>query len=179
MSTEYLNNKAFETIIIKFQESKRNRQKYKILKKDHDIQSAVFALNKMSLKTPDWLTKENHVKIEEEYLEAQSILAEAFYTLSQNIVRYAKFSNIDEDDAVQEGVLICFERAEKFDPEKGKAFNYMTTCILNHFRQLWRTAKNYNELKKKYKEIFQATIDSAMLPRRKEKKVNYNPNNLR
>jgi DNA-directed RNA polymerase specialized sigma subunit len=77
-------------------------------------------------------------------------LAVAFFTLSENIVRYAKFQLIDADDAIQEGVMICFDKIDRFDPRKGKAFNYMTTCILNHFRQLYRTARNYNELKRKY-----------------------------
>ena len=61
---------------------------------------------------------------------------------------------------------------EKFDPTKGKAFNYMTTCILNHFRQLWRTAKNYNELKKKYSKIFQISIGLPLNMRKRERKRN-------
>ena len=84
------------------------------------------------------------------YEESQQQLASAFYTLSENIVRYAKFNLIDADDAVQEGVMICFEKIEKFNPIKGKAFNYFTTCVLNHYRQLYRSARNYNELKRKY-----------------------------
>jgi hypothetical protein len=82
--------------------------------------------------------------------ESKQKLATAFFTLSENIVRYAKFQLIDADDAVQEGVMICFDKIDRFDSRKGKAFNYMTTCILNHFRQLYRTARNYNELKKRY-----------------------------
>jgi hypothetical protein len=174
MSTEYLNNKAFETIIIKFQQAKRNKQKYKLLKKDYDIQKAKTTSQFSTIKNPLQLTDNEISNADVEYMEAQSILAEAFYTLSQNIVRYAKFSNIDEDDAIQEGVLICFERAEKFDPEKGKAFNYLTTCILNHFRQLWRTAKNYNELKKKYNEIFQIKLGLNVNARKLNKKGSKN-----
>lgn len=174
MSTEYLNNKAFETIIIKFQQAKRNKQKYKLLKKDYDIQKSKTSSQFASIIKPLPLS-DNEINLADiEYMEAQSILAEAFYTLSQNIVRYAKFSNIDEDDAIQEGVLICFERAEKFDPEKGKAFNYLTTCILNHFRQLWRTAKNYNELKKKYNEIFQIKLGLNVGARKFSKKGSKN-----
>ena len=76
--------------------------------------------------------------------ESRKKLASAFFTMSENIVRYAKFKLIDADDAVQEGVMICFDKIERFDSRKGKAFNYMTTCILNHFRQLYRTSRNYN-----------------------------------
>ncbi len=46
--------------------------------------------------------------------------------------------------------MICFDKIDRFDPSKGKAFNYMTTCILNHYRQLYRTARNYNELQRKF-----------------------------
>lgn len=169
MSTEYLNNKTFEAIIIQFQNAKRSQKRYHILKTDFDIQSEKLK-NKNTIKNPlvlpESLQHESNINLH----NSQAILAEAFYTLSKNIVRYAKFSNIDEDDAVQEGVLICFERVEKFDPTKGKAFNYMTTCILNHFRQLWRTAKNYNELKKKYSKIFQISIGLPLNIRKREKK---------
>lgn len=174
MSTEYLNNKAFETIIIKFQQAKKTKQKMHLLVKDVYVQKEAIKSKYQTVKKPLQLTDQDVVQAEIDFTEAQGILAHAFYTLSQNIVRYAKFSNIDEDDAVQEGVLICFERAEKFDPEKGKAFNYMTTCILNHFRQLWRTAKNYNELKKKYNEMFQLKLGLHNQNRRLNKKGNKN-----
>ena len=170
MSTEYLNNKTFETIIIKFQQTKKTKQKLHLLVKDVYVQKEAIKSKYQTVKKPLQLTDQDVLQAEMEFTEAQGVLANAFYTLSQNIVRYAKFSNIDEDDAVQEGVLICFERAEKFDPEKGKAFNYMTTCILNHFRQLWRTAKNYRELKKKYNELFQLKLGLNSQNRRINKK---------
>ena len=174
MSTEYLNNKAFESIIIKFQQAKKNKHKMHLLRKDLETQTQAVNSKYQTIRIPLQLTEQDVYKADADFTEAQGILAHAFYTLSQNIVRYAKLSNIDEDDSVQEGVLICFERAEKFDPDKGKAFNYMTTCILNHFRQLWRTAKNYNELKKKYNEMFQLKIGMTMQNRRHSKKNNRN-----
>jgi DNA-directed RNA polymerase specialized sigma subunit len=83
--------------------------------------------------------------------------------LSENIANYAKFSGIDIDDAIQEGVLICFEKINRFDPRKGKAFNYMTTCILNHFRQLYRSARNYNELKKRYQNFLSDKFETMII----------------
>ena len=116
-------------------------------------------------KPESWhLTEKEFKIINSEYQEAQDQLAIAFYTLSENIVRYAKFNLIDQDDAVQEGVMICFEKIDRFDPDKGKAFNYMTTCILNHFRQLYRTARNYNELKRKYLDFIQIQLDQKLPP---------------
>ena len=64
---------------------------------------------------------------------------------------------------------IGFESAEKFDPQKGKAFNYMTTCILNHFRQLWRSARNYQELKKRYNDIIQLKFGLDSSTRRRDR----------
>ena len=172
MSSEYLNNKSFESIIIRFQTAQKKQSKYQILMEDFrwQQQNKPSKNNKI---TPLGVTVDSLIEADGDVTASKKTLAEAFYTLSKNIVRYAKFSNIDEDDAVQEGVLICFERVEKFDPTKGKAFNYMTTCILNHFRQLWRTAKNYNELKKKYSKL-NAIKFGQNLPygRKKERKKN-------
>jgi len=150
---EYLNNKTFEKIINQFQDSNREKTKIAILIeeiKDTIVRKRVrkveFSENRLRLKENESTLKsacENHE-------ESRQKLATAFLTLSENIVRYAKFQLIDIDDAIQEGVMICFDKIDRFDSRKGKAFNYMTTCILNHFRQLYRTARNYNELKRKY-----------------------------
>lgn len=150
---EYLNNKVFESIINQFQDSKKSIHKMNFLieeindtiirKKTRKINCSV---NKDALKD-----KEEELKlVKDNHEQSRQKLAIAFFTLSENIVRYAKFQLIDADDAIQEGVMICFDKIDRFDSRKGKAFNYMTTCILNHFRQLYRTARNYNELKKKY-----------------------------
>lgn len=155
---EYLNNKNFEKIINEFQESKRNKLKYLIL-----IEEIKDTISRKKIRKVDSIREKNLLKSKElefkdtqlKHEEAKQKLAIAFFTLSENIVRYAKFQLIDTDDAVQEGVMICFEKIDRFDSRKGKAFNYMTTCILNHFRQLYRTARNYNELKKRYLDHMQ------------------------
>jgi len=150
---EYLNNKTFEKLIISFQESKRTKVRLDMLieeisdtierKKDRGVDCSE---NKKRHKHKASALEESTSSHD----ESKQKLAIAFFTLSENIVRYAKFQLIDADDAIQEGVMICFDKISRFDARKGKAFNYMTTCILNHFRQLYRTARNYNELKKKY-----------------------------
>lgn len=155
MASEYLNNKAFEGVISRFQEAKRERQRCEMIIEDtRDREMRRGRVDPRLNRTDDLpeLLSRFHV--------SQSDLATAFYVLSENIVRYAKFNLIDADDAVQEGVLICFEKIDRFDPSKGKAFNYMTTCILNHFRQLYRTARNYNELKRKYHDFLRDTMDT-------------------
>ena len=58
--------------------------------------------------------------------------------------------------------MICFEKVDRFDPSKGKAFNYMTTCILNHFKQLYRSARNYNDLKRRYSDFVQLKFEQNL-----------------
>ena|SRR5579859_3240383 len=96
--------------------------------------------------------KKNIKRNKNEFEQVQMELATMFYTLAKNIIRAFKFQLVDKDDALQEGVMICFEKLPRFDPKKGKGFNFMSTIILNHYRQLYRTAKNYNELKLRYHE---------------------------
>ena len=170
MGVEYLNNKVFEGIIKRFQISKREKSKIELIikdltqskknrenrdrKKNYRQQHLIDSLdNKLIL----------YKEINLDYLESQNDLAVAFYTLSENIVKYAKFQFIDDDDAIQEGVVICFEKIDRFDPDKGKAFNYMTTCILNHFRQLYRSAKNYQELKRRYLNYLQTELEKFII----------------
>jgi hypothetical protein len=150
---EYLNNKTFESLINSFQDSKREMIRLGMLlseisetierKKNRNVDASS---SKRAMETK----KSMLVDSEASHHGSKQKLAVAFFTLSENIVRYAKFQLIDADDAIQEGVMICFDKIDRFDARKGKAFNYMTTCILNHFRQLYRTARNYNELKRKY-----------------------------
>ena len=164
MSSEYLNNKTFEGIIGRFQQAKRDRNKYTLLLEDMKYcQRRCQKKDAKNWMPADWLAKEEEFNDSiHNFHDSQKELASAFYTLSENIVRYAKFNLIDVDDAVQEGVMICFEKIDRFDPTKGKAFNYMTTCVLNHFRQLYRTARNYNELKKKYLVFLQTSVEKQL-----------------
>ena len=150
MATEYLNNKTLESLIRGFQQTKKRKAKYALIIEDLQISYKTRENKNSQHKKRLHQKQEEHRESENEFNELKDCLAIAFYKLSENIVRYARFSLIDSDDATQEGVMICFDKINRFDPDKGKAFNYMTTCILNHFRQLYRSAKNYQELKKKY-----------------------------
>jgi len=171
MSREYLNNRAFESIIATFQRSKRFKSRYELIIEDIKGRIRRKRRRRRSTDLDRKLLKINQIKLTQvvdEYDESERLLAAAFYTLSENIVRYAKFNLIDQDDAIQEGVVICFEKIDRFNPDKGKAFNYMTTCILNHFRQLYRTARNYNELKKKYHDFLQQQLNLTIIKNGKE-----------
>lgn len=178
MSNEYLNNKVFEGVIARFQKSKKDKIKFALI--IEDVSGTIKRKNCRDCTTSEdraLLRKNSSLQkvAESDHYESQQELAAAFYTLSENIVKYARFHLIDPDDAIQEGVVICFEKIDRFDPRKGKAFNYMTTCILNHYRQLYRTARNYLELKNKYKEhLLQQQVSNAIINARKNlKAANY------
>jgi len=167
---EYLNNKTFEVIIDKFQSCKKHKARYELILEDLEESKNRKIKKDKNYKSEklDYYS-DLYQDMNLQFDDSQNQLAEAFYKLSENIVRCFKFSNVDPDDAIQEGVFICFEKIDRFDPEKGRAFNYMTTCILNHFRQLWRSARNYNELKKKYHLFLQITTGQLNTGRVKKK----------
>ena len=121
MSTEYLNNRIFEEVITKFQQSKKQKAKYEICM--DDLNGAISRGND----SVDFILRKNkfsdlHKQAITTFAETQQQLAIAFLTLSENIVRYAKFNLIDMDDAIQEGVMICFKKIDRFDPQKAKSF---------------------------------------------------------
>lgn len=177
MSSEYLNNKDFEKAIQKFQVFKREKFKYELL-----LSELIESTQRKSLRSvcnkrekeliPKYETINTQLSIDFE--KSRQELATEFYVLSEHIAQYSKFNLIDIDDSIQEGVMICFEKIDRFDASKGKAFNYMTTCILNHFRQLYRTARNYNDLKKKYLDHLQIQVAKKIIKNKKEISINHN-----
>ena len=75
-------------------------------------------------------------------------LCEMFRILADNILKYFG-KNIDFGDRKQatvECMAICFSKLRRFNPDKGKAFNYFTTIMLGHLRQFYRTRRTYEEL---------------------------------
>lgn len=124
MSRHYIDNDRFEEMILRYQALKGKPQ---------------------------------HAK---EYHEVRDALVSDFILLAENVFRGFNFKLIDKDDALQEGVTVCLQTAEFFDPnrlnkkgEPSKAFNFLTTCCLNHFRQMHRQNKCYLEFKLKYHDL--------------------------
>ena len=114
MATEYLNNKYLENAILNYLESRRNKAKLEMIVEDLNISIK----SKMHHDYDHYLAELKKSKTT--YEESQTNLATAFYVLSQNLARYAKDIIIDTDDTVQEGVLICLLKIDKFKPGKGK-----------------------------------------------------------
>jgi len=75
-------------------------------------------------------------------------LVEMFRILADNILLYfgEKIDFGDRRQATIECMAICFTKLRRFNPDKGKAFNYFTTIMLGHLRQLYRTRRTYEEL---------------------------------
>lgn len=170
MSNEYLNNKSFEAIIEAFLNSKKQKLRCELILKDMGETQERRTRLKITNKTDILDTQKVRHKVACDCFKVhQEQLAHAFYLLSENIANCARFSGIDIDDAIQEGVLICFEKIDRFDPRRGKAFNYMTTCIINHYRQIYRSVRNYNELKKRYHRHLQDKFESVFFRNGKER----------
>jgi hypothetical protein len=168
MATEYLNNKFLEGAIKRFQKSKQEKIRYQLIMED--LQTSIQIRLQYS-KEPNHDIKFYVTEFETactNYTDSQKELATAFYTLSEHLVRYAKDIIVDQDDAIQEGVMICFEKIDRFNPDIGKAFNYMTTCILNHFRQIYRTSKNYKLLKEKYRDFMISRMSNTIIKNGRE-----------
>lgn len=172
MTNEYLNNKTFESVIYQFQMLKRKKVRHQMILKDL-LETYERQKNRKDKPIEETLEQQQQQYKEtcQEFEKYQSELTNAFYLLSENLSNFYinEHSGIDVDDATQEGVLICFEKVDRFDPRKGRAFNYMTTCVINHFRQIYRSNKNYNNLKKKYRNYLQDRFESIFRRNGKER----------
>ena len=71
-------------------------------------------------------------------------LMSMFTRLISNIIDSFGF-NVDKDDAIQECFVLILKTLRNFDPQKGKAFNFFTTIILNNLKLIYTKNKKYNE----------------------------------
>ena len=179
LSNQYLDNVIFESIIERYQQTKREKARFELVVED--MKGAVERARRRKDQECGHATglataRANLDRVIREYKICQNELAAQFYILSESIVAWRKFSLIDGEDAVQDGAVICLEKIDRFDPSKGSAFNYLTTCVLNHFRQLWRSARNYNELKIKYQDFLCSAFES-FVARNLRERINQARNN--
>ena len=91
----------------------------------------------------------------------QRIICDFFYVLAYHIIVSAHFNMIDEEDAMQDAVMACFRKMQKFDPERGKAFNFFTTVIFNQMRGMFKTSKSYYQLKRSFLRHQAMRLDSG------------------
>ena len=74
----------------------------------------------------------------------------------------------DRDDLVQDLVLMAFQKEKRFNPDKGKAFNFFVTCMSGLCHCLGRTSRHYSELKLKYKNSLKEKQNDNERPDRPE-----------
>ena len=71
-------------------------------------------------------------------------LVEMFDLLINNIINSFHF-NVDKDDAKQECFVLVLKVLANFDPDRGSAFNYFTTIIVNNLKLIYTKNKKYKE----------------------------------
>tara|TARA_R110002126_G_scaffold92657_4_gene219756 strand:- start:6235 stop:6591 length:357 start_codon:yes stop_codon:yes gene_type:complete len=84
--------------------------------------------------------------------EYEDELMALFDLLITNILASFKF-NIDKDDAKQECFLLVLKTLKNFHPERGSAFNYFTTVIVNNMKLLYTKNKKYEKKISEYHDI--------------------------
>lgn len=103
----------------------------------------------------EYLNNKHFEKIIKLYLKDKNTyendLVEMFDILILNILEGFNFK-IDLDDAKQECFLLVFKTLKNFSPEKGSAFNYFTTVIVNNCKLIYTKKKKYEEKIEKYKK---------------------------
>ena len=72
-------------------------------------------------------------------------LIENFELLIKNIFDGFKFQGVEFDDVKQDCFLLIFVKIKNFSPDKGTAFNFFTTVILNNIRLMYSKEKRQKE----------------------------------
>jgi len=89
-------------------------------------------------------------------VETMEPVFEQFWIMAKKIVNHfidkkLKWTCFDDKEKLaRQMVCHAFLRIPRYDPQKGKAFNYFTTTMLGWLRQVCRTQYKYQELKEKY-----------------------------
>jgi hypothetical protein len=74
-------------------------------------------------------------------------LANAFLLLANEIFDWQKIDNLQKEEVVNEAAFVCILKASScFSPERGSAFPYFTTVIVNYYRQQMRSQNSYNRM---------------------------------
>jgi hypothetical protein len=101
------------------------------------------------------------------HADTDNELGSMLLLLATNIVMSAKYTLVDVDDAIQDGVMSCIRVIERFNPEfdcgdgkRTKAFNYFTSCILNNLRQKYRSELHTADGLRKY---YNMLVDSKSI----------------
>ena len=78
-------------------------------------------------------------------------LIKLFDLLISNIIEGFKFS-VDKEDAKQDCFFLIIKTLKNFRGDRGSAFNYFTTVIINNLKLIYTKNKKYRERMEKYIE---------------------------
>lgn len=113
----------------------------------------------MSSKSKDYLDNKKFEELIHQYLVAEdpSIYEDEvvaiFELLINNIINGFKF-NVEKEDAKQECFLLILKILKNFKGEKGTAFNYFTTVIVNNLKLIYTRNKKYSDKVESFLEDF-------------------------
>jgi len=116
-----------------------------------------------------YLNNERFEKVIAGYKSHPSIwedeLIDNFDLLIKNIFDGFKFQGVEFDDVRQDCFLLIFSKIINFSPEKGTAFNFFTTVILNNIRLMYSKEKRQKEKVQAYLlKILEQTSDLDLKP---------------
>ncbi|MBX9770789.1 MAG: hypothetical protein K2X29_05435 [Candidatus Obscuribacterales bacterium] len=143
----YINNSEFEEVLLQFETLRKQIGKYQCILGDLQESQTVKPNQLRGELIKDFSTKLE--KSEVKMRQIKNDLGIFFYKISEGLTKYANFC-MESEDLIQEGILQCYIKMDRFSPEKGKAFNYFTSLIFNHYRQKYRNKKQYERLKWRY-----------------------------
>ena len=79
----------------------------------------------------------------DKYRNTGEKLNEIFTLMAESIVMAFSFGFTDKEDAIQEAVLVAWEKIHRFCPKDPKheqtAFNFFVTIMLSHLRAVYRS----------------------------------------
>ena len=112
--------------------------------------------SQMATPKKNYIDNKHFEKIIRLYLEDNETYEEEvvklFDLLITNILLSFKFK-VEFDDAKQECFCLVLKTLKNFSPEKGSAFNYFTTVILNNLKLLYTKRKKYMDKVHEYRKI--------------------------
>jgi len=90
------------------------------------------------------------------YLEDRKTYEEELFTmfdlLISNVMGAFNF-DVDPEDAKQDCFVLILKTLQNFNPEKGSAFNFFTTVIVNNLKLVYTKDKKYAEKIKAFEEL--------------------------
>jgi DNA-directed RNA polymerase specialized sigma subunit len=97
---------------------------------------------------PNYINNKDFEKLIKKYTNNpgahEEELIKTFDTLIDNIFESFGFT-MEKDDAKQECFLLILKTLKNFSPDRGSAFNYFTTVIVNNLKMLYSKNKKYLE----------------------------------